>query len=185
MCPNGRRTSMKLQLKPLNEQVVVITGATSGIGLTTARLAARRGAKVVLAARSGSDLRQLTDEIRKAGGQATYAVADVASESEVRGIAQEAIRAFGGFDTWVNNAGVSVYGEAMDVATADMRRVFDTNVWGVINGSRAAVEHLRSRGGALVNVGSEVSDVAVPLQAIYSASKHAVKGWTDGLRMEL
>jgi short-subunit dehydrogenase len=176
---------MKLQLKPLNEQVVVITGATSGIGLTTARLAARRGAKLVLAARSGSDLRQLTDEIRKAGGQATYAVADVASESEVRGIAQEAIRAFGGFDTWVNNAGVSVYGEAMDVATADMRRVFDTNVWGVINGSRAAVEHLRSRGGALVNVGSEVSDVAVPLQAIYSASKHAVKGWTDGLRMEL
>jgi short-subunit dehydrogenase len=176
---------MKLQLKPLKDQVIVITGASSGIGLATARMAAKKGARLVLAARSEHDLQRLVEEIRRRGGQAVHVVADVGSEQDVRRIAEEAVRAFGGFDTWVNNAGVSIYGRAMDVALEDMRRLFDTNVWGVIVGSRVAIAHLRQRGGALINVGSEVSDKAVPLQGIYSASKHAVKGWTDAIRMEL
>jgi len=78
-----------------------------------------------------------------------------------------------------------VYGRRLDVPIDDMRRVFETNLWGVVYGSRIACEHLCRHGGALINMGSEVSDVAVPLQGIYSASKHAVKGWTDALRMEL
>jgi short-subunit dehydrogenase len=176
---------MKVQLKPLREQVIVITGASSGIGLATARKAARKRAKLVLAARSEPDLQQLVEEIRRDGGQAVHVAADVGSEQDVRRIAETAINAFGGFDTWVNNAGVSIYGRAMDVALEDMRRLFDTNVWGVILGSRVAIAHLRGRGGALINVGSEVSDKAAPLQGIYSASKHAVKGWTDAIRMEL
>jgi short-subunit dehydrogenase len=176
---------MAIRLKKLRDQVIVITGASSGIGLSTARMAARQGATVVLAARSGEDLDQLVSEIRSHGGRAAGVTADVAREEDVRRIAEEALRAFGGFDTWVNNAGVSVYGRALEVSVDDMRRLFDTNVWGVVNGSRIACEELRRRGGALINVGSEVSDQAVPLQVAYSASKHAVKAWTDGLRMEL
>jgi short-subunit dehydrogenase len=176
---------MKLRLKKLSDQVIVITGASSGIGLSTARMAAKKGAKLVLVARSGSDLQQLGDEIRRGGGQALAVEADVADESSVREAAEAAIKRFGGFDTWVNNAGASVYGRSMEVSIEDMKRVIDTNLWGVIYGSRIAVEHLRKRGGALINVGSEVSDIAGALQGIYSASKHAVKAWTEVLRIEL
>jgi NAD(P)-dependent dehydrogenase (short-subunit alcohol dehydrogenase family) len=176
---------VKIQLKSLDRQVIVITGASSGIGLATARRAARKGAKLVLAARSVEDLNELVGEIRGKGGDALAVQADVGVEEDVHHIAAEAVGAFGGFDTWVNNAGVSIYGPALDIATDDMRRLFETNFWGVVYGSRAACEHLRRRGGALINIGSEVSDKAAPLQAAYSASKHAVKGWTDALRMEL
>ncbi len=174
-----------MKLKNLDEQTIVITGATSGIGLTTARMAAEQGAKLVLVARNGDALRELTGEINAAGGRAIYAVADVADENALRQAAEKAKQEFGGFDTWVNNAGGSVYGRITDVPTEDLRRLFETNVWGVVNGSKIAVEHLRNRGGALINVGSEVSDAPIPLQGMYSASKHAVKGFTDALRMEL
>jgi short-subunit dehydrogenase len=174
-----------VRLKKLNEQVVVITGASSGIGLVTARMAADRGARLVVAARNEDALRQLCREIERKGGDAVYVDADVAEEDDIRAIAQAAIRNFGGFDTWINNAGISIYGRIMDVPVEDMRQLFETDFWGVVYGSRTAVEHLRRRGGALINVGSVVSDAAVPLQGIYSASKHAVKGFTDALRMEL
>ena len=176
---------MKVKLKKLNKQVMVITGASSGIGLVTARMAAQKGARLVLAARSEEALRRLTDEIKANGGEAIYVVADVGREQDVRRIADDAIRRFGGFDTWVNNAGVSIYGRLMDISIEDQRRLFDTDFWGVVYGSRIAAEHLRQRGGALINIGSVVSDRAIPLQGIYSASKHAVKGFTDALRMEL
>jgi short-subunit dehydrogenase len=176
---------MTVRLKPLKDQVMVITGASSGIGLATARAAARKGTRLVLASRSEDDLRQLVDEIRRDGGQAVHVTADVGSEQDLRRISETAHREFNGFDTWVNNAGVSIYGPVLEIPIEDMRRLFDTNFWGVVYGSRVACEHLRHRGGALINIGSEVSDKAAPLQGIYSASKHAVKGWTDALRMEL
>jgi short-subunit dehydrogenase len=176
---------MKIQLKGLSQQVIVITGASSGIGLATARLAASKGARLVLAARSEDSLRRLVEEIRAHGGKAIYVDADVGVEADVQRIHAAAVREFGGYDTWVNNAGVSVYGRCLEVSTEDMRRVFETNFWGVVYGSRVACQHLRHRTGTLINIGSEVSDVAAPLQGIYSASKHAVKGWTDALRMEL
>jgi short-subunit dehydrogenase len=127
----------------------------------------------------------LTDEINRNGGEAIYSAADVADENALREAAEKAKAEFGGFDTWVNNAGGSVYGRVMDVPTSDLRRLFETNVWGVVNGSKIAVENLRDKGGALINVGSEVSDAPIPLQGMYSSSKHAVKGFTDALRMEL
>jgi short-subunit dehydrogenase len=176
---------MSTQLKKLSEQAIVITGASSGIGLVTARMAARRGAKLVLAARSEDALRQLCAEIKAAGGEAVYVVADVGMEQDVRRIADTAIEKFGGFDTWVNNAGVSIYGRVLDVSMEDHRQLFETNYWGLVHGSRVAAEHLRARGGAIVNVGSSLSDRAIPLQGTYCASKHAVKGYTDALRMEL
>jgi short-subunit dehydrogenase len=171
-----RRKIMRVSLKPLSQQTVVITGATSGIGLVTARMAAQRGAALVLAARNEQALQQLTEELTHDGARAIFVGADVGDESQVRRIAQAALDHFGGFDTWINNAGISIFGRSEDVSLADGRRLFDTNFWGVVHGSRVAVEHLKRRGGALINVGSEVSDVAVPLQGLYSASKHAVKG---------
>jgi short-subunit dehydrogenase len=177
---------MNVQLKKLSEQVVVITGASSGIGLVTARMAAARGARVVVAARSEEALSQLVSEIKGAGGEAAYVVADVADEDDVRRIAETAVQHFGGFDTWVNNAGVSIYGKMMEVKVKDQRRLFETNFWGTVYGSYVAAEHLKRRGGgALINIGSTLSDRAIPIQGIYSASKHAVKGFTDALRMEL
>ncbi|HYO80052.1 MAG TPA: SDR family oxidoreductase [Bryobacteraceae bacterium] len=176
---------MKHRLKKVSDQVIVITGASSGIGLATARMAASRGARVVAVARNEEALREICRDIRSSGGDALHVVADVGNEGDLRRVSQEAISRYGGFDTWVNNAGVSTYGKLEDVPIEDARRIFETNFWGVVYGSAIAVENLRSRGGALINVGSVVSDTAVPLQGFYSATKHAVKGYTDALRMEI
>lgn len=176
---------MAFHQKSLEDQVIVLTGASSGIGLVTARMAARRGAKLVLAARNQDALRELAAEINTSGGQAVDVVADVGRLEDVERIAQTAIDRFGGFDTWVNDAGVSLFGKLVDTSIPDMHRLFETNFWGAVYGSLAAVRHLRSRGGTLINVGSVFSDRATPVQSIYSASKHAMKGFTDALRMEL
>lgn len=176
---------MNLKLKKLSDQVIVITGASSGIGLVTARMAAKRGARVVLNARNEEALRRVAEEIDSARGEAIYVAGDVGRFEDVQHVAHEAIRRFGGFDTWINNAGVSIYGHMLDQPLEDQRRLFDTNYWGVVHGSMIACAHLRERGGALLNVGSVLSDVAIPLQGTYCASKHAVKGYTDALRMEL
>jgi len=155
---------MRLQLKPIEEQVIVITGATSGIGLVTARMAAQQGAKVVLAARDREELARVAEEIRTEGGDAIHCVADVANPDDLRQVADAAMRSYGRIDTWVNNAGVSIYGKIIDTSMDDHRRLFETNYWGVVNGSLAAIPHLRRHGGALINLGSVVSDRAVPLQ---------------------
>ena len=176
---------MDIKLKPIREQVIVITGATSGIGLATARLAAKRGARVVLAARGKKDLKRVAREIEKKGGEAAYVVADVAERDDVERIARTAERAFGGFDTWINNAGVSIYGRIEETPLEDARRLFDVNYWGVVHGSLVAAERLRGRGGAIINLGSVTSERALPLQGQYSASKQAIKGFTDALRVEL
>ena len=175
---------MSIQLKPLHKQVMFITGASSGIGLTTARLAAEHGTKVVLVARNEEALQKAAAEITDAGGNATYAVADVADSAQLRQAAEKAVKDFGRIDTWVNNAGVGMFGRIQEVDVSDDRRLFETNFWGVVNGCRLAAEFLKD-GGALINLGSEVSDIAVNVQGMYSASKHAVLGFTDAYRIEI
>jgi short-subunit dehydrogenase len=172
-------------LKPVAEQVIVITGASSGIGRATAQAAAARGAKVVLAARSEEALRDMVAAIEADGGAAAFVVADVGTRADVEKVGEMAIARFGRIDTWINNAGVAIYGRLDEVSERDSRRLFDTNFWGVVNGSLVALPYLRQAGGALINVGSEVSDAVIPLQGMYAASKHAVKGFTDALRVEV
>lgn len=170
-------------LLPLAQQVVVITGASSGIGLCTARLAAARGACVVLVARSGNVLYQASAAIGDAGGQSIAVPADVASREQLEAAAQAAIQAFGRIDTWINNAGVSIYGRLDTVTEEDSRRLFATNFWGVVNGSLVALPYLEKQGGALINVGSAASEA--PLQGMYACSKLAVQSFTDTLRVEV
>jgi short-subunit dehydrogenase len=176
---------MKLKLKPLNEQVIVITGADSGIGLATARMAAREGASLVLNSRNAKALKEVAGELRGLGARVEWHAGDVADEGAMRGLAATAVKAFGRIDTWINNAGVSIYGQIDHTPVDEARRLFETNYFGVVNGSLAALPHLKAQGGALINLGSVLSGVSIPLQGHYSASKHAVKGFTDSLRQEL
>jgi len=178
---------MAVKLKPLADQVIVITGASSGIGLATARKAAKAGAAVVLVSRNADALRAICDDINAEGGRAHAVVADVGSPADMEKVSRAAVARFERIDTWINDAGVGLYGELTQTSPEDHEQLFRTNYFGVVNGSLEAVKHFRERGGAgaIINVGSSTSDVATPLLGAYSASKHAVKGFTEALRIEL
>ncbi len=176
---------MTVKLKPLQDQVIVITGASSGIGLTTARMACSKGAKVLLVARSEDELREAVHGIEADGGTAAFHVADVARQEEVRAAADFAVERFGRIDSWVNNAGTAIYGKLLKISDEDHRRLFDTNYFGMVHGCLAAVPHLREHGGALITVGSIASDMPSPIMGAYAATKHALKAYVETLRMEL
>ena len=176
---------MAAALKPLSEQVMVITGASSGIGLATARRAAAAGASVVLAARNSEALDEVVVSIRNKGGQATALALDVADEGAADKLAAKAVEEFGRIDTWVNDAAVALYARLEEVSLEEHRRVFDVGYFGLVQGSMAAVRLLKDSGGALINLGSVLSNRAIPLQGPYCAMKAAVMQFTDALRMEL
>jgi short-subunit dehydrogenase len=180
-------------MKPLKNQVIVITGASSGVGLRLAQQAAAAGAKLVLVARSNEHLKEALLQLdttsnsssTRAGSlanpcDAIAIVADVTQSEEMEFVAREAITRFGHIDTWVNNAGVSTQGKLMDTHLSQKRRIFETNFWGMLHGCRAALPYLRDTHGTILNLGS--SDVH---RSIYYASKHAVQGYSDALRYEL
>ena len=171
-------------LKPLDQQVVVLTGGTSGIGLVTARLLAVRGAKLFLIARNEEALRTVCDEIRSLGSVAEYAVADVADRASLDAAAGKAVTAFGGFDTWVNDAGAFIYGRLDTVPLEDQRRLFDVTYWGMVHGTLLAADRLKKTGGAIINVGSVLGEIAIPYQGAYCAAKFAIKGFTEAFRRE-
>ncbi|MDP8994592.1 MAG: SDR family oxidoreductase [Pseudomonadota bacterium] len=171
--------------KPLEEQTIVITGGSSGIGLATAKMAAERGANVVILSRDEEGMRRICGEIRAEGGRADYVVADVGVREEVRRAVETVVERHGGFDTWYNCAGVGVYAKLEETSDEDHKRVFQTNYFGVVSGSLEALKHLKEKGGTIINQGSIASDMPVPVLGAYSATKHAVKGFTDSLRQEL
>ncbi|MGN5374862.1 MAG: hypothetical protein DI632_14245 [Sphingomonas hengshuiensis] len=177
---------MAVTLKPLSEQSVVITGASSGIGLATARRAARAGARVLLVARNADSLREAVETIRLRGGKADYLAIDITAADAPERIGAKAREAFGGFDTWVNGAAVALYARLTETGLDEQRRVFDVGYFGLVAASLYAARELTARrGGAIINIGSILSDRSVPVQGAYSAMKHAVLGFTEAFRMEL
>jgi NAD(P)-dependent dehydrogenase (short-subunit alcohol dehydrogenase family) len=172
-------------MRPVSEQVMVVVGASSGIGRLTALLAAQRGARVVLAARNRSDLERAVEEIRRDGGEALAVPTDVTDPAQVEALAGRAVAEYGRIDSWVTTAAVSLYGTFRQVPLEEFRRVMEVNFMGQVHCARAALPHLERTAGALVCVGSALSDRGIPLQGAYCASKHALKGWLESLRVEL
>lgn len=174
-----------MKLKPLSQQVIVVTGASSGIGLVTARKAAAAGASVFLVARNGSALAAIVAGIEATGGRAAFAVADVGNRSQLSAAADAAIACFGRIDSWVNNAGVAIYAPLLETPLDEHERLFRTNYFGTVNGCQVAAAHLESQGGALITVGSIAGDMPSPIMGAYAASKHAVGAFVRSLRIEL
>lgn len=171
--------------KPLSEQVVVVFGASSGIGRETARRLAARGARLVVAARHEPGLETLVNEIRAQGGQAVAVTADAADYEQVQAVADRALQEYGRLDTWVHNAGVSLYATFEQTAPEEFRRVVETNLFGAMHGAKAALPALRrSGGGALIIVSSSEGEHALPLQSAYAASKAGVDRLVQALQLE-
>jgi NAD(P)-dependent dehydrogenase (short-subunit alcohol dehydrogenase family) len=175
-----------LNLKPINEQVVVVVGANSGIGRETALRFAERGAKVIVAGRSLPALTELVNEIQSRGGEATAQAVDVSQYEQVQALAERAVELYGQIDTWVHAAAVSLYAPFQETTPEEFRRVIEVNLIGQAFGAMAALPHLKQAGGgALIHIGSVESKRGLPLHSAYSASKHGMIGFIDALRVEL
>ncbi len=173
-------------LKPIAEQVVVVVGASSGIGRLAALRFAGEGAKVVAAARGARGLEAVVEEIRRAGGEALAVTADVAEFEQVRALAQAAVARYGRIDTWVHAAAVAIYAAFEETTPQEFKQVIDVNLLGQAYGAMAALPHLRREGrGALILITSAEAKRALPLHASYAASKHGVNAFAEALRMEL
>lgn len=167
-------------------KVVVLTGASSGLGRAAAIELARRGARLVLAARREAALESTCELCKRAGAEAIVAPADVTRESDVAGLAELALSQWGRLDVWINNAGVTAFGSLESSPVEEHRRVLETNLWGSIYGARAVIPVFRKQGsGVIVNVGSILSKVGQPFVPSYVISKFALHGLTEALRAEL
>ncbi|MDQ3635052.1 MAG: SDR family oxidoreductase [Acidobacteriota bacterium] len=177
---------MKIKLKPIDEQAVVIFGAASGIGRQTALDFAEKGAKLALASRSEEGLKTLVEEIENKGGEAFYILADAANAEEVQNVADKAFERYGRIDTWVHNAGTLIFARFQDITPDEFKRVIEVNQLGQVYGAMAALPYLqKSGGGALIHITSVEAFRTVPFQSAYGSSKHGVKGFLQALRIEL
>ena len=175
-----------MKLKPVEEQVVALMGASSGIGREAALRFARRGARVVVSARGEEGLDSLVEEIESAGGEATAVAADAAEFDQVKAVAERAVEEYGRLDTWVHLAAISVFARFDETTPEEFRRAVEVDLLGQAYGAMAALPHLKREGrGALVHVTSVVARRAVPLQSAYCAAKHGVDGFLESLRVEL
>lgn len=174
------------QLKPINQQVVAIVGASSGIGRLTALKFAERGAKVVVAARSEPGLASLVEEIQNSGGEATYIVADVSDFEQVKAIADKTVQVYGRLDTWVHAAATGILAPFENITPEEFKRVIDVTLMGQVYGAMAALPYLKQEGrGALIHISSMEGRRALPLQSPYSSAKHGLEGFLEALRVEL
>ncbi|HLO74942.1 MAG TPA: SDR family oxidoreductase [Magnetospirillum sp.] len=170
----------------LKDKVVVITGASSGIGRAAAQAFARAGARLVLAARSEPALEIAALECVQAGGEAIPAPCDVGDAESVLHVAETARQRFGRIDVWINDAGVHLLGRIDEVPLEDFRQVIEVNLMGTVHGCRAALPVFRSQGaGVLINIGSMAGTVGQPYASAYVASKWAVRGLSEALRTEV
>lgn len=177
---------MKLKLKSINQQSVVVFGASSGIGRLTALDFAKRGAKVAVAARSESGLASLVEEIKNSGGEAFYVTADAADFNAVQAVADQTFERYGRLDTWVHCAGTMIFAPFERTAPEEFKRLIEVNLLGQVYGAMAALPYIRrTGGGALIHVSSVEAFRSVPFQSAYGSSKHGIKGFLQALRVEL
>jgi NAD(P)-dependent dehydrogenase (short-subunit alcohol dehydrogenase family) len=174
------------QLKPVEEQVVVVMGASSGIGRDTALRFANRGARVVVSARGEKGLNSLVEEIRHDGGEAVAIPADVAEFDRVKAVADGAVEEYGRLDTWVHLAAVGLYATFEQTTPEEFQRVVDINLMGQVYGAMAALPHIKREGrGALIHVSSLEAKRSFPFHSAYAAAKHGIDGYLEALRVEL
>jgi NAD(P)-dependent dehydrogenase (short-subunit alcohol dehydrogenase family) len=177
---------IKVQLKPVGEQVVVLMGASSGIGRETALRFARKGAKVVASARGAEGLDSLVQEIRDEGGEAIAVPADTSEFGQVKAVADRAVQEYGRLDTWVHLAAVGLFATFEETTPEEFERVIDVNLMGQVYGAMAALPHLKREGrGALIHVSSVEAKRSFPFHSAYGASKHGIDGFLEALRVEL
>jgi NAD(P)-dependent dehydrogenase (short-subunit alcohol dehydrogenase family) len=168
----------------LRDKVVLLTGASSGIGAATARELARHGAILVLAARRAAETQALAEEITGQGGRALAVVADVSRREDIDRMIEAAIAAFGRVDVLINNAGINVGSTIGGSSDADLERIVDVNLLAPARCVHATLPHMRRQGGGLiVNIGSVAGEVAT--SPMYGATKFGLRGFSDGLRREL
>ena len=171
-------------MKTLKDKVVIITGASSGIGEAMAKCYAEAGAKVVLGARSEEKLKALTEAICAKGGQATYCAVDVVNEQECKALIEKAVEAFGRIDILICNAGISMRAIFDDVDLGVLHRLMDVNFWGTVNCSKYALPYLQASRGSLVGISSVAGVHGLPGRTGYSASKYAMTGFLETVRIE-
>jgi NAD(P)-dependent dehydrogenase (short-subunit alcohol dehydrogenase family) len=175
-----------MRLKPVEEQVMVLMGASSGIGRETALRFAERGAKVVVSARSENGLTSLVEEIQAKGGEAIAIPTEVSEFEQVKAVADGAVEAYGRLDTWIHLAAVLLVASCEDTTPEEFERVIDVNLMGQVYGAMAALPHIkREGGGALIHISSMGAKRSIPLQSAYCASKHGIDGFLESLRVEL
>ena len=176
-----------MQLKPINQQVVAIVGASSGIGRETALQFARRGAKLLVSGRSESKLASLVNEIRSFGGEVTSLVIDdVAVFEQVKAIADRTVEVYGRLDTWVHVPATAVFATFDNQTPQEFKRVVDVTLMGQVYGAMAALPHLKREGrGALIHISSMEGVRSLPYQSSYSAAKHGIEGFLEAMRVEL
>src|SRR5215203_3400100 len=175
-----------MRLKPIDEQVVVLMGASSGIGRQTALRFVERGAKVVVSARGEEGLASLVEEIHREGGEATYVVADTSEFDQVKAVAERAAEEYGTLDTWVHLAAVGLFATFEETTPEEFARVVDVNLMGQVYGAMAALPHIKQEGrGALIHVSSVEAKRSFPFHSAYGASKHGIDGFLEALRVEL
>jgi NAD(P)-dependent dehydrogenase (short-subunit alcohol dehydrogenase family) len=175
-----------VQLKPVEEQVVALMGASSGIGRETALRFAERGARVVVSARSEEGPNSLVEEVRDKGGQATAIPAEVTDFEQVKAVANAAVEKYGRLDTWVHLAAVGLFATFEQTTPEEFARVIDVNLMGQVYGAMAALPHLKREGrGALIHISSVEAKRSFPFHSAYGASKHGIDGFLEALRVEL
>ena len=176
---------MSVHLKPIQQQVLFITGATSKIGLATIRLAVEKGAHVFMVGQDEDVLQNIQNEMRRKNFFTAYAVADLRETDQLQIATDHCLRTFGTIDTWINIAGDSIYGRLLETDEAQARKVFESNFWGVVNGCTVGIQLLKLSGGSMINIGGVIAPESLSIQGINSASLQAVKGYTDSLRKEV
>jgi NAD(P)-dependent dehydrogenase (short-subunit alcohol dehydrogenase family) len=175
-----------VQLKPVEEQVVALMGASSGIGRETALRFAERGARVVVSARSEEGPNSLVEEVRDKGGQATAILAEVTDFEQVKAVANAAVEKYGRLDTWVHLAAVGLFATFEQTTPEEFARVIDVNLMGQVYGAMTALPHLKREGrGALIHISSVEAKRSFPFHSAYGASKHGIDGFLEALRVEL